>query len=497
MNYTSTDVAGMTDSLAPLPVEQVIQSGCCSGCGACAYAHGMPMQLNQYGEYLPIIELARAEEAPPIPPRLNNEVCPFLCPELNEDSLAATYFAQHCSHDSRIGYHAGIFAGHVNEGDFRARGTSGGFGTWMGVELLRSGLIDGVIHVQAVSRQGPEDPFFRYGISRTPEQIALHSKSRYHVVEMSGVMSEVRSVAGRYLFVGVPCMCKAVRRLQRLDPIVAERVPFVMSLVCGHLKSVHWTLSLAWAAGVPPAKASAFTYRKKAPTIPANHYVYESQSDGPPPAVVTEDANLVTGGKWNTCAMMLEACDYCDDVVGETADISVGDAWLEPYVRDTRGTNMLIVRNQLILDTIQTAAREGRVTIASISADQAAAAQAGGLRHRREGLAFRLAEAVRRGRWVPAKRVAPSDAIPEERKAIYRARMEYAAASKSAFRKALDARDYRIFVRAMQPYEARFRANELRSGPIYASLRMLLGERLLRKLTRAAKTATHRLTGKS
>ena len=33
-----------------------------------------------------------------------------------------------------------------------------------------------------------------------------------------------------------------------------------------------------------------------------------------------------------------------DDVVTETADISFGDAWVEPYSSGGRGTNVIIVR---------------------------------------------------------------------------------------------------------------------------------------------------------
>ena len=472
-----------------LPVTQVVQGGYCSGCGACAYAHGLPMRLNNYGEYLPIIDVETASDSAWIPRSQNAEVCPFLSPDLDEDVLARARYADSCQHDPRIGFHSAIYAGYVNEGDFRTNGTSGGFGTWLGVELLRRGHIDAIVHVHAVTRHGSEDPFFRYAISRTAEEARLHAKSRYHVVEIASVMNEVRNSPGRYLFVGVPCMCKAVRRLQRLDAVLAERIPYVMSLVCGHLKTVHWTLSLAWAAGIPPAEAAAFTYRKKGPTIPANHYVFVAKSVPPASAVVTEDASLVVGGKWNSCAMMLKACDYCDDVVGETADISVGDAWIEPYMKDTAGTNMLIVRDPRIHAIIQEAASDARITVAALTADQAAHAQAGGLRHRREGLAFRLGEAQRDGRWTPVKRVAPAnDAIPEERRRIYRARSEYAAASKRAFRNALDADDYSVYTLEMKPFETRFRELELRSGRLYSLLRSIFGERLLRKLTRAVKT---------
>lgn len=42
---------------------------------------------------------------------------------------------------------------------------------------------------------------------------------------------------------------------------------------------------------------------------------------------------------------MYKACDFCDDVFAETADIALGDAWLPEYVQDGNGTNVVVTRN--------------------------------------------------------------------------------------------------------------------------------------------------------
>ena len=50
--------------------------------------------------------------------------------------------------------------------------------------------------------------------------------------------------------------------------------------------------------------------------------------------------------------MMPNACNYCDDVVGETSDITIGDAWLPKFDTNKGGTNLLIIRNKQIYDII-------------------------------------------------------------------------------------------------------------------------------------------------
>ena len=57
---------------------------------------------------------------------------------------------------------------------------------------------------------------------------------------------------------------------------------------------------------------------------------------------------------WIHCFFKLKACDFCDDVAGETADVAVGDAWLTPYDQDPLGNNILLVRNAEINAIVQT-----------------------------------------------------------------------------------------------------------------------------------------------
>jgi coenzyme F420-reducing hydrogenase beta subunit len=422
------------------------------------------MLLNGYGEYEPSLDefsrntgrLGEADAA---------SVCPFLLPELNEDELAKQRFAEWCDFDARIGYHHATFAGHALEGEFRSQGTSGGLGTWIAAELLSLGHIDGVIHVKPVQDRSQEDPLFAYQVSRSVEEIREGAKTRYHVVEMSQVMTEVRSTPGRYLFFGVPCMCKAVRRLQEFDSIISERIAFVVSLVCGHLKSLNWTLSLAWGSGIPPENLLDFQYRTKGPGIPARSYVFRAIARNPEQPVVQRNAATVVGGKYNAGAMMPSACDYCDDVVGETADLTIGDAWLPRFDVNDGGTNLLIVRNPALREVLQSAAESERISIEAISATEAGDSQAGGFRHRREGLSYRLAREAAAGNWTPEKRVKPGQyRVSRLRRRIYDVRSLVATKSREAFRRALDAGEYTLYVEAMQPILKKLRRLQIRSA---------------------------------
>lgn len=442
-------------------LKKIVDGGFCVGCGACAYQNKSKMNLNDYGEYKPDISIDK-----PINDSSSYDsdaVCPFLRPDLNEDVIGKEHFGDHAVHDTHIGYNISSYAAYAKQDDFREGGTSGGMGTWIGVELLRRGLIDGVIHAKTADPNDEGGAFFKYDISRSDVAIKEGAKTRYHVLEISKVMAEVREQPGRYLFIGVPCFCKAVRRLQKIDPVINQRIAFVVSLVCGHYKSVNWTRSLAWGAGVHPNELSAFQYRTKAPDIPARAYVFRATDRFG--KITQKDSSEVVGGKFNSGAMMLNACNYCDDVVGETADLTIGDAWLPKYDVNRGGTNLLIVRNLVVQKVLLEAMHLDFIHLEPISSREAKESQSGGFRQRREGLSYRLQKAKNEGRWTPKKRVAPgSITLSRTRRRIYDERVRCAAMSRDLFKAALDQNNYKYYERKMGKAFKRLRSRELRSS---------------------------------
>ncbi len=301
--------------------------------------------------------------------------------------------------------------------------------SWVAAELLSKGLIDGVAHVV------PTDPaadgrFFDFRISRTPAEVREGARSRYYPVELSRALAEMRAVPGRYAVVGVPCFIKAVNLLRAEDPVLRERVAFTLGLFCGHMKSARFVESFAWQLDAPFGEVRAVEYRRKDPDRPANWYTAElTLADG---SRRWQDWWHLVDGDWGAGFFQNSACNYCDDVVAETADVSFGDAWVEPYSSDGRGTNVMIVRHPEVAALVSAAIGEGRLSLQEVDADFIAETQAAGLRQRREGLAYRLRTAP------PAlplrKRVAPGgEGLPLRRKLVYRSRKWISAGSHRVF----------------------------------------------------------------
>jgi coenzyme F420-reducing hydrogenase beta subunit len=344
--------------------------------------------------------------------------CPFATGSADETVIAAELFPSAPDLDQHLGRFETCYIGYTAEDDFRSRGSSGGMVTWVAAELFRQGLVDGIAHVAAVAEPQKAGRFFEYRISRTLQQIRDGAGSRYYPIEMSGILSEIKDVPGRYAVVGIPCFIKAVHLLRRNDPILRERIPYTLGLFCGHMKSASFVESFAWQLGVPITDVARVEFRHKDPDRPANWYNARlTLTDG---RVVQQDWWHLADGDWGAGYFQNSACNFCDDVAAETADISFGDAWVEPYSSDGRGTNVVVVRSPEVCQMIDAAITEGRLDLDTVGPDLVVETQAAGFRQRRDGLAYRLS--WRNSRGIRKRQFPATDRMTSRRKLIYRAR---------------------------------------------------------------------------
>jgi coenzyme F420 hydrogenase subunit beta len=429
---------------------QIIDGGYCVGCGGCASDGTIPVSMNKYGMYQADASVAESLSQEALVNVL--KICPFSDDGPNEDVIGEKLFGRDCQHDPKIGFYRDLYIGHVAENDFREKGTSGGVITWILTELLKTGKIDAVVHVKRV--ENPSDGIlFRYGMSRSVEEIMAGAKSRYYPIEMSGVLRQIKETPGRYAVVGLPCFIKAVRRMAEIDSIIQERVVFCIGLVCGHLKSKAFADCFGWQTGIPPGELEEIDFRVKLPGRTAGNYGVYLRGAG---KEVTKPTREFLGSNWGHNFFRYPACDFCDDIFAETADMAIGDAWLPEYENDPKGNSIIVVRNNELETWIGNACTEKRLAFTKAVAENIAASQSGGLRDRREGLAYRLYLKQKRQEWAPQKRVKPdSKNLKRQRARIYRARSEAGAASHRCWKEAVEQKEFCVFRAGIQPYVKR------------------------------------------
>lgn len=405
----------MKDHYSP---EDIVKSGLCIGCGCCSAINvivGKPgkMSFDKFGQLKPNSAAPMYNEKSEVFSR----ICPFSPEAENEDEISKRFFPSAKFISPLLGRYISNKTGFVNEDDYRFNGSSGGMVTWLATELLRKGLVNGIVHVVPVNDL--EGKFFKYRISRNEKEIKEGSKSRYYPVELSRALKEIHDQPGHYAIVAVPCMIKAINLLRMKNKVFMERIRFTLGIFCGHMKSAKFAESFAWQMNVSFREVEEIEYRRKITDRPANWYnAMLTLKNG---SYYNKDWWHMRDGDWGAGFFMNSACNFCDDVVAETADISFGDAWVEPYTSDGKGTNIVIIRSEIINEIISSGISDNRLQLEEVTAELAESTQAAGFRQRREGLAYRLTWAIKG--IIPVKRVKPdSENILNSRKRIYRMR---------------------------------------------------------------------------
>ncbi|OHX67018.1 Coenzyme F420 hydrogenase/dehydrogenase, beta subunit C-terminal domain [Flammeovirga pacifica] len=398
-------------------ISEVIDNNYCVGCGACSVVNNkLSMIFDNEGKYIPAdinnLEGAELEKL--------DLVCPFSSKTKNETVLSEELFRNNKHFDSDLGHYEALFASSVNEKEYRIKGSSGGIGTWILAELKSKNLIDGVIHIKESNK---ENKLFEYGLSSSLDEISKGASSRYYPVEISDILNSIRDKQGTFVITAIPCVAKAIRNICRVDKELNDKIKYIVGIFCGHMKSTKYADLLALESGINPYNENGYNinFRVKKKGHNSDDYFTKIQQDSN--IKITRNKDFISTN-WGLGLMKLKACDYCDDVTAETADITIGDAWLRKYTSDYRGTNVLVVRNQELLQLLQNARNEGRIELEKLSRNDVYNSQAGGFRHKKEGLSYRLHLLETDKKWYPIKRVSPSNKISEKRKNVINLRMK-------------------------------------------------------------------------
>jgi coenzyme F420-reducing hydrogenase beta subunit len=423
----------------------VLKHDLCIGCGVCTFVEPDRYEIKENTDGF-IKALCNGDYSELESPFISAEmVCPFSDATFNEDEIAKRVFDTDIPTNPFIGRHLACYVGRVADEKIYQDSSSGGIGRWILSVLLRENLVDGVIAVFDRNANESGQNLFEYAISRDSEEVLKVSKSAYYPVEMSKVLAEVKEKPGRYAITGVPCFIKAVRNLCERDPVLKERIQFTVGIVCGHLKSRYYAELLGWQLGVEPPDLRSIDFRKKLPGKLANEKgVIATRISDPNEKITAKTVKEMFGTDYGLGLFKYRACDYCDDVVAETADISIGDAWLPEFME--AGNSLVIVRNRKIAEIIDQARIKGEVILEAITSATAKKSQNGGFRHRRLGLAYRLNKQKLIDSWTPKKRVDPQDLRNENHyKQIFDLREQIMPLSVKYFRNAKKSKNLNSF----------------------------------------------------
>lgn len=403
--------------MRPASIKDIVKNNLCTGCGACISASDSSMIWNEEGFLVPDITQDFADDA--------GKLCPFNpSPEpavQDEDQLAKLFLKESKNSEKRIGRFENIYVGFAE--DFRENSSSGGIATYIFEQLLKNKIADHLYIVKEINGT------YQYQWFDSVESIKLISKTRYLPVTMENLFKEISSKEGKVAVSGVACFIKAIRLKQYYDEDFKNKISFTIGIICGGLKSRFFTDYLANKSGIE-GRYSKQEYRIKDPASTASDYSFGAFSDD---QSFHQIKMRTVGDMWGTGLFKSNACDFCDNVTTELADISLGDAWLSPYNKEGMGTSVIVSRS-LIADELMTKGIEsGALKCQHLALDKFLQSQEGSFKHRQLGIRYRLNLINKKSRFVPFKRAKFFQDIPFEYRNVQRLRMKLRAASLEAW----------------------------------------------------------------
>ena len=385
-------------NIIPSVISLVVKNDLCIGCGLCIYkcpSKAIKMGWNESGFLVPEVSgkcdsLGACISVCPFNPYPEDEV-------KTENELADIYFKETISYHPQLGKYFGVYAGYAQE--FRLTSSSGGLATFIFTELLERRIVDFIFSVKESKTPGIH---YEYSISKSKQELFAASQTKYYPVTLSTVFSKINELSGRVAIVGVACFIKSIRLAQYSDPSLKEKIPFLVGIICGGIKSRFFTEYLAGKAGVQKTHFTKPEFRIKDLNSSAGDYSFGCFS--------LDDKQRKTlkmqtvGDMWGTGLFKANACDFCDDVTTELADISLGDAWLSPYIKDGKGTNVIITRSALAEDILQEGIISKKLFIENLTIAGLFSSQQGSFNHRQTALSYRIRNANKNKKLVPPKR---------------------------------------------------------------------------------------------
>jgi coenzyme F420 hydrogenase subunit beta len=360
-------------------IESIVARGLCTGCGTCA-------GLCPQGALVMVVD---KREGTCVPQRLPDrctacghclDVCPGGIIELpRSDAEGGTPKPA----EALIGEHMQCYLGYAADRELRYQATSGGLVTALLLFALEKGMIDGAL-VTRMRKDRPLEP--EPFVARSREEILQATGSKYCPIPANAVLREIMQKEGKCAVVGLPCHISGIRKAEKVNAVLRERVVLHLGIFCSHGVSFRGTQLILNRLGVRSDDVAGISYRGQG--WPGG--VRIRLKNGQEKFIANAAGSLwdaIFGGFFFTPPR----CLACGDVFNEAADISFGDAWLpEIMAHDRAGTSVVVARSAPALELLKSAAAQGTISLDAMDPSDVVRSQWLFTRFKKTGLRWRL-----------------------------------------------------------------------------------------------------------
>lgn len=391
-------------------IEIVVKNDFCIGCGVCAGicpSNNLHMDWSSQGELIPYENNDCSDKC-----SICLDVCPFYDHKINQDNIAEFLFSKipKIDYNEYAGYHLNCYVGFQKDDKKRLKSASGGLATSFLSSLLEKNIVDKIVAVGA----NENNRMFDFKILSNPKEVYSSAGSAYYPVEISLILKKILEEKDEksYAIIALPCVVYALRLAMEKIPKLERKIKIIASLTCGQLQNRFCTELLALESGIKVDELLTIDFRRKSRKNPASNFMQVSidkdGNDG-----IHQPYQKLPFHLWYYHYFKQNACNYCDDVFGEVADVTFMDAWLPEYIDDHKGTSLVIVRTSAVQKLLESSKES---VLNNINVQRVVESQNGPIQKKRTFLKGRIYEKELLGLFYPKKRVNSDESIYIENK---------------------------------------------------------------------------------
>ncbi len=337
----------------------VVENNLCVGCGVCSPAcpeNVIDIKFDiDKGVYLPKINFEGCTQC---------SICFNTC-QKNFDLFFNTKNKIENSENYVYGYGdvKKFYIGHTVDGNERLTSASGGLLSATLKYMIKNKIVEGAVVTKFVSGNiGGElfKPFF----ATSPEDIDKAKGSHYYPIEFSKILELTKDYSS-FVVVALPCVIYSLKKLKGLK----KKKVYYFTLACGGFRDGNFLNHLNRSKRLNIDRLEKLEYRNKIKIDFGDNFNLLMNNEN----IKFKD---YYGNLWNTMFYKTDGCNLCPDFSGLSADSVFFDAWLPEHRIDPKGTSILAIRDQEVLEIIQKMHSEHLVDIKEISSEQAILSQA-------------------------------------------------------------------------------------------------------------------------
>ncbi len=338
-------------------LETIVAHGLCAGCGLCESLAGrshVEMRITSYGQIRPIVKQQ--------PDATVMDQIRTVCPGIRLDGPDPAQAGATGRMDPVFGPIRSLHRGWAADPAIRYRSAAGGGMTALGVHLLETGKVEAVLHVRAST----SDPVLTDAIvSHTREEVISGAQSRYGPAAPLVHVHRLLDEGIRFAVLAKPCDIGAIRNLATMDARVGRQIPYLITIFCGGVPTIHTARKIAAHVGMAPDEIDVFRWRGEGWPGPTH---IRSKS-GEVKELSYDFVWYEPGVPWTYD--MQYRCKICPDAIGELADVACPDSWVmengKPVHKEAPGQNVFVARTEKGEALVQDAAAAGAIALAPIS----------------------------------------------------------------------------------------------------------------------------------